>query len=245
MIVYKTTNLLNGKIYIGSDINNNDNYLGSGLLLKRAVNKYGLEFFKKETLQVCLNKTELKNQETFWIRKLKPFHPFGYNISNGFWGGDTLSHHPNKDEIFKKASLSRTGTKRTQETKNKISISQIGKIISAETRGKISYALTGRHLSENVRGKIGLANKSRKIKEETRQKLSEINKGRKLSPETKQKIREKRKLQIITCSTSEKISKANIGRKWVNNGRVNRWVTGNELNSFLLNGWFCGRIYAV
>ena len=43
MIIYKTTNLVNGKIYIGQDSNNNPNYYGSGTLLHKAIKKYGLE----------------------------------------------------------------------------------------------------------------------------------------------------------------------------------------------------------
>ena len=46
MIIYKTTNLVNGKIYIGKDSKNNPNYLGSGNLLKKALIKYGKENFK-------------------------------------------------------------------------------------------------------------------------------------------------------------------------------------------------------
>ena len=35
MIIYKTTNLINGKIYVGKDSNNNPNYLGSGQIIKK------------------------------------------------------------------------------------------------------------------------------------------------------------------------------------------------------------------
>lgn len=40
-IVYKTTNLINGKIYIGVDSKNQATYLGSGLHISRAIKKYG------------------------------------------------------------------------------------------------------------------------------------------------------------------------------------------------------------
>ena len=48
MIVYKTTNLINGKIYVGKYEGNRENYLGSGYILKKAIKKYGRENFKRE-----------------------------------------------------------------------------------------------------------------------------------------------------------------------------------------------------
>ena len=48
-IIYKTTNILNGKYYIGKHIteNLNDEYISSGIALKKAIQKYGKEYFKK------------------------------------------------------------------------------------------------------------------------------------------------------------------------------------------------------
>jgi hypothetical protein len=48
MIIYKTTNLINGKMYVGQDSHNNPLYLGSGKVLGLAIEKYGIENFKKE-----------------------------------------------------------------------------------------------------------------------------------------------------------------------------------------------------
>jgi len=50
MEIYKTTNKINGKIYIGKDTTSNPQYLGSGKLIKRAILKYGVENFTKEIL---------------------------------------------------------------------------------------------------------------------------------------------------------------------------------------------------
>ena len=53
--VYKTTNLLNGKYYIGKHKTTtpNDYYLGSGLALKNAVKKYGKDQFVKKVICIC------------------------------------------------------------------------------------------------------------------------------------------------------------------------------------------------
>lgn len=85
MIIYKTTNLINGNFYIGQDSKNNAEYLGSGFLLKKAIEKYGSENFLKEVVEQCNSKEELNSREIFWISELKPL----YNIAKGGNGGDT------------------------------------------------------------------------------------------------------------------------------------------------------------
>lgn len=64
-IVYKTTNLISGKIYIG--VHNtkgvNDSYLGSGILIKKAVKKYGRENFVRETLFSFENELDAYKKE--------------------------------------------------------------------------------------------------------------------------------------------------------------------------------------
>ena len=56
MIIYKTTNLINNKIYIGQDSRNNPYYYGSGTIITLAIKKYGKNNFKKEILETCNNK---------------------------------------------------------------------------------------------------------------------------------------------------------------------------------------------
>lgn len=66
--IYKTTNLINGKIYIGqhkATIFENNNYLGSGNLIKRAIKKYGEEHFKVELIDVAENQKELDEKEIY------------------------------------------------------------------------------------------------------------------------------------------------------------------------------------
>ena len=58
MQVYKITNLLNNRIYIGQDSNSNPNYFGSGKLIKQAIKKYGKYTVKQweSLLQLGWNK---------------------------------------------------------------------------------------------------------------------------------------------------------------------------------------------
>jgi group I intron endonuclease len=101
MIIYKTTNLINGNFYIGQDSKNNPEYLGSGLLLNKALKKYGRDNFLKEIIEQCNSKEQLNLREIFWISELKPL----YNIAKGGNGGDTYSNHPDYDLIIEKLKL--------------------------------------------------------------------------------------------------------------------------------------------
>ena len=90
MIIYCTTNLINGRRYIGLDSNNNPKYLGSGKAFKIALKKYGKENFRKDILTHCKTLEELLKMEEFYIKRLnavksKKF----YNIAEG--GGKIIT----------------------------------------------------------------------------------------------------------------------------------------------------------
>lgn len=75
--MYKTTNLVNGKIYIGKHITEdpNDRYLGSGHLFYKAVRKYGVKNFKKEVLFIFDNEEEMLSiPEHLGLHKTKEQH---------------------------------------------------------------------------------------------------------------------------------------------------------------------------
>jgi predicted DNA-binding protein YlxM (UPF0122 family) len=90
MQIYLTTNKINGKKYIGRELYNNPNYLGSGKNFIKAVKKYGKENFVKEIIEKCYNEKHLNERERYWISyynasNSKQF----YNITEGGEGGDT------------------------------------------------------------------------------------------------------------------------------------------------------------
>ena len=83
MKIYLTTNLVNGKIYIGQTRTDDPNYLGSGTLIVKAVQKYGRENFKRETLEVVNKEDYLDEREIFWISTFKAKGYEMYNVQEG------------------------------------------------------------------------------------------------------------------------------------------------------------------
>lgn len=95
-IVYKTTNLVNKKIYIGCHVTNNlqDIYLGSGKILIQAIAKYGIENFSKEVLYVYDNPIEMFQKETELVDSQFVANENTYNLKIGGEGGwDYILHN--------------------------------------------------------------------------------------------------------------------------------------------------------
>ena len=87
MIIYKITNLTNGKVYVGqtkfSVEKRFKEHSKADSLIGRAIRKYGIENFKTEILETCRTFIELNEREIFWIKKLNCKVPNGYNIADG------------------------------------------------------------------------------------------------------------------------------------------------------------------
>lgn len=129
--IYKTTNLINGKFYIGkSSVKNNSIdywYLGSGVLLKKAIEKYGRDNFKKEIVEWCSSFEESNEREKYWIKTLNALNlKIAYNIATGGDGGNLGI------EVNRKISESLKGRKHTEEFKQHISRLNKGKKLSKE-----------------------------------------------------------------------------------------------------------------
>lgn len=182
MVIYKTTNLVNGKIYIGQDSKNNYNYFGSGDLIKKAIKKYGLVNFKKEILYECKTQKELNEMEQKHILEYNSTDKsIGYNICVGGTNG-TMLNRKHSDETKKQMSMSRVGIKFTEEHKEKLSEAHKGKNISNETKQKMSESqklVKRKPMSEETKEKIRNAKKGVKLSAETKKKMSESHMGEK------------------------------------------------------------------
>ena len=88
-LIYKITNNVNNKIYIGKHQteNKDDEYMGSGKILKRAVEKYGLDKFTKEILFECNSLEEMNQKEAEIVDEEFVARLDTYNVKLGGQGG--------------------------------------------------------------------------------------------------------------------------------------------------------------
>lgn len=179
MEIYKITNLINKKIYIGKDTTSDPNYFGSGLLINRAFKKYGKKNFIKEIIDTTDDYDELSKKEIYWISQYNSTdREIGYNISPGGDGGNTLSNHPELDLIREKISKNNPITGKTYEEafgeeKAKEYKEKLSKSNTRHNLGKSYEELYNIEKSENIK-KIISQNTKDSWNEERKRKHSEI-----------------------------------------------------------------------
>lgn len=91
--IYLTTNLANGKQYIGQHYGElNDSYYGSGVIIAKAIQQYGKENFTKEILAITTQE-EIDELEKFYIAQFNAVESDNfYNLSEGGQQGDGWAH---------------------------------------------------------------------------------------------------------------------------------------------------------
>jgi hypothetical protein len=197
-LIYKITNKINNKIYIGihQTDNVNDNYMGSGKLIKAAIKKYGKSSFNKDiififdTLDQAIEKEKEIICEDFIAREDT------YNIAlGGSLGGSKIN-----------------------------GLSFLGKNHSAVTKDKISKSLLGmRHISDEGIKKIIHNNKTNEIRKE---KIQKALKGKKKTEDHKKKISDsllKRNFSSIPRNYKRKYKQI-----WITDGIKNTRIPENS-----------------
>ena len=151
--IYETTNLINGKKYIGQHRSEffDTHYIGSGIILLEAVKKYGKENFEVKLIRECANDDELNAAEVELIQEINAVASENYyNIAHG---GEGHTCDPwNK------------GLKGVQKV----------------TQKQLDVLEYGRHLPASAKQKqvTGERRKGSKASEETLEKLRNISKGK-------------------------------------------------------------------
>ncbi len=228
--IYKYTNVINGKVYIGKTcqtLSERAGKEGKGYmkctLFWRAIKKYGWNNFKGEFIEEGLLAEEAVKKETYYIEKYDSTNTTkGYNIrekDNDVWS----------EEIRNKLREKNRQRKVSKETIEKIRLANLGRKDSEETKKKKSAALRGRKVSKETREKLRKAKLGGKTSEEAKKKqsLAKIGKyageksywwGKHRSEETKNKIRESHTGMKVKEDVKNKISNTLKGRTPWNKG---------------------------
>lgn len=97
-LIYEIKNKLNGMIYVGKHVTDdiNDSYMGSGIRILYAIEKYGIENFEKTILFECSSEEEMNKKEAEIVNEDFIARDDVYNIKLGGEGGwDEVNKNPN------------------------------------------------------------------------------------------------------------------------------------------------------
>ena len=249
--IYLTTNLVNGKIYIGrSEFSENKRhnaiYLGSGHKFKIAFKKYGRKNFKRKILRLCFTEHELTVWEHVYIKK---YHSqdknIGYNIADG--DVNTSEYNPMKNpEVYEKSKKANRRTTRNKEYRKKQSEIMIEyfKTHEGTFKGKHHTEESKKKMSEKHKGRPA-HNKGIPASEEQKRKQSEAMKGKYVgeksyaygkhpSEETRKRMSEAAKKRMLNPENNPM-----YGSKWINNGVETRKLLKGEK---MPDGWVYGNL---
>ena len=226
-IIYKATNLINGKVYIGQTTNPLEQRVkqhffkkDDGTYFHNALKKYGQDGFKWDVIDYADNEDDLSKKEIYWIAYYESFldKNKGYNSTSGGETSKSIS-----EAVRLKISIKNKGKVITKEHREKLRQAFIGRNVSNETRVKISKAVKGekngmfgrKHTDEE---KENLRKKSseRKHTQESKDKIGKAHKGKNVSDETKAKLsraKTGKKLPPFSEQHIEKLREANVGGK--------------------------------
>ncbi len=126
MIVYRATNLINGKIYIGQTIKTltrrkskhlYDTNHGSPLYFHKALRKYGFNNFKWQVICICPNINILNEQEEYYIAFYNSMNN-GYNMTSG--GKNYIPSEETKQKISENNRLHVEGYRNYEKYLNEL-----------------------------------------------------------------------------------------------------------------------------
>lgn len=248
--IYLTTNLINGRKYIGqkkSSYFKGTEYLGSGKILKQAIEKYGWNSFRVELVEECNSKEELDEKERYWIKEYGAVDsPEFYNIA---FGGQSRAHRPSLEERQRISEIAKSrvgeqnpfyGRTHSQETKEVLRIksrknwrrclpSQKGKIWV--TNGEINHLVFEDDIPEGFRK--GVTHSDSWTESQRKRRKVKISL-------TEEEVKERQEKSHQNRSLSS--SKRNENRVWINDGSCNKFVHQDRLSEFLSQGFVVGRL---
>ena len=253
--IYLTTNLINNKKYIGRKTSETfvPTYFGSGVHLKRALNKYGADNFKVELLKECYSVDDLIQSETYYIKLYNAVNDDSYY--NHSYGGYNEGFIPGEQNIAKTDYCRKLNS---EKHRGKKMSDEFRKKQSEIHRGK-SSGMLGKHHSEETKMIISEYSKNRRHTQEQIDKIKNHHTGCRmmnngvlqkwvcadevnthLSMGWKFGACFKRNRDYSNNFRSEKFTAKD--RKWIHmydeSGNLSRkYVFENDVEKYLLDGW--------
>ena len=203
--IYETINLINSKKYIGKHKSSkfDDNYYGSGITLKRAINKYGKENFKVKILEeIETNQDDLDLREMYWIEHFNAVNDNNYyNRSYGGKEEGWTGFNKARKEDFTLGGM--YGKHHTKESKNKISVSKKERLKNPDEIEK--YSIRAKERWKNLKQRQEQSERF-KGKNNPRYGKPSIFKGRHHTIETKEILSNKAKERFKNTEERNKVS---------------------------------------
>jgi len=214
-IIYKTTNTVNGKVYIGKHKTKDldDGYLGSGKLLQRAIEKYGVENFAREIIHLCKTEEDMNTKEREIVTEDFCLREDTYNLCVGGAGG------------FSYINRNRFNVDIVEQRKRKPSIIST----AAHNGGKKKKWLMENDVKHRQQS---LKKMSKGLKEYYVNNEGHFL-GKTHTEETKKKMSLAKKGKVNGNKNSQ------YGTMWITNGKENKKI---KKESLIPAGWYRGRI---
>jgi len=151
LYVYRITNNITGKIYIGKHSSSSvvNNYYGSGVAIKASIKKHGISNFTKDIICTCATERELNDMEIYHIEDSGAFK-FGYNMTRG--GEGKLGYKPTDEQ---KARQSATMIKFFAENPDvRAKISKNSSKMTGSKNGFFGKKLTKEHIDKMTAARV-------------------------------------------------------------------------------------------
>ena len=209
--IYKTTNLINNKFYVGMHSTNNldDGYFGSGKIIHYSVNKHGIENHRVEILEFLPSREELKKREAEVVNEELLADPLCMNLKFGGEGGwDHLANDPRMQEVRSKNGLE----------------------FGSKNGAKSLKALTFEDRSNHSKNRWSSDRES---------KLEKFKVVQSAANSEKAKAKRKETLENMRFQKGENNSQ--FGTCWINNGVEVKKIKKEALSDWLTQGWKQGR----
>jgi len=149
--IYMLTDTRNGKKYIGQHNGSRKSYWSGGLIPNRIADIHGKDIFERVILEDNVINEDLDEREKYYIKTYNTLKD-GYNLTEGGDGGNTITNHPNKEDIVTRISETLKGRVFTDEHKEKLKLNHMSKDL--ENRKKLSEALRGYNKTDEHKNKI-------------------------------------------------------------------------------------------